>query len=104
MGDAGIVLRQILTDRPHEAEAVFAAFQTRWASIRNSPKPIIRAALQLLESGQYETALAFLRLATRLKPDYVSAHRHMAEALRALGREEEAREAWRTAERLSPGE
>jgi lysophospholipase L1-like esterase len=57
----------------------------------------LRAAAALRESGRSEEALAQLERALALSPRHAQAHYLRGEALHALGREDEAREAWRAA-------
>lgn len=57
----------------------------------------LRAGKALLEAGKPERALERLDEAIRLSPGYAAAHYARGDALRALGREEEARAAYRRA-------
>lgn len=57
----------------------------------------LRAAAALREAGKHEDALAALDRAVALSPEHALAHFLRGDALRALGRDDAARAAWRRA-------
>jgi predicted Zn-dependent protease len=72
-----------------------ASFRKLLASDPKDPMLHYGLATTLLGAGEPGEAATHLEAAIQLNPDYTAAYRELGRALEALGRTEEALEAWR---------